>query len=856
MRFLFIATIVANIAYFASAECPNACNGHGTCTSYDMCVCNRNWQANDCSERTCQFGLAHVDTPKGDLNQDGMISGPDTILVENNEIYPFGTTEQFPRMQDTSLNDLDNSAHYYMECSNKGSCDRKSGECQCFDGYDGAACQRASCPGFPDSCSGHGVCKTIRQLAESDNNNIYELWDKHSTMGCECDAGFFGPDCSLRECKFGIDPLYLDDTATIKYSTFDFAVLHTEPNGYDSAGDHNIFSNGMRDNDDVGNDGYWAIRFFDAHGEDWLTNPIVARASCDEVIDALNALPNDVIPEMDYSLCTRTHRNGIDPLSSGPHAIDSGDPRHDSAQWSGWSSGSDAYFTGSSTAPYAEHGFTSGNARPIQYLMGFWLTDNSTDSSYNHHHLGGNTLNNGDRKSLSVNKLSGDVYRVHFFNNPGHLKEPMIETYLDGARPTLFSVDSNSYLPAGHLITAVWTDGQQGENFDYIADHCDGVQFTISNTYIDEQGTYLNNLNPDEMKLLKTCLGESDFDFGNNMDVYEWDHGNVNYPHLVKLVRTVTTSDDGGYYAALIFENGRFRLLNEMHASDDVNSTHASINNTDAYEIYTTKGVLARVSASATAVFGFGSKEIYSVNYDFELDKDPAAISKPVTSGDVSCELTGKRPSMQDPTTHKFYNAGILNASITGRPNGAPNLDMFWYDTRLPENRLPFANEDAVFTSDEPTNIYHCLNKGSLFTVFNFYNSSQNPPHINMYTAEKLYQKQYKYSAADKKLASVTDDSEGSDLDYETFTVVTDLSTNWANGRSMQTEDAWDPTDGLAKDGSGGFQFYKFYPARESTYNYVAQCSNRGICKEDTGLCDCFSGYTSDSCSEQNSLAV
>ena len=29
-----------------------------------MCICNRNWQSNDCSERVCMFGLAHVDTPK------------------------------------------------------------------------------------------------------------------------------------------------------------------------------------------------------------------------------------------------------------------------------------------------------------------------------------------------------------------------------------------------------------------------------------------------------------------------------------------------------------------------------------------------------------------------------------------------------------------------------------------------------------------------------------------------------------------------------------------------------------------------------------------------------------------------
>jgi hypothetical protein len=64
MMLLCALLVVANFLAVADAECANACNGHGKCTSYDMCICNRNWQANDCSERVCQFGLAHVDTPK------------------------------------------------------------------------------------------------------------------------------------------------------------------------------------------------------------------------------------------------------------------------------------------------------------------------------------------------------------------------------------------------------------------------------------------------------------------------------------------------------------------------------------------------------------------------------------------------------------------------------------------------------------------------------------------------------------------------------------------------------------------------------------------------------------------------
>jgi len=55
----------------------------------------------------------------------------------------------------------DDEGHFYMECSNRGLCDRKSGNCACFDGYSGANCGRASCP---NSCSGHGVCRSVSQL--------------------------------------------------------------------------------------------------------------------------------------------------------------------------------------------------------------------------------------------------------------------------------------------------------------------------------------------------------------------------------------------------------------------------------------------------------------------------------------------------------------------------------------------------------------------------------------------------------------------------------------------------------------------------------------------------------------------
>jgi len=148
-----------------------------------------------------------------------------------------------------------NEGHFYRECSNKGICDRKSGECDCFDGYTGSACQRTTCP---NDCSGHGTCEYMRELADGkriaapdapaptignrmmacttliadtdndgdmdivrndgtcgwiegdadDNHGTqYSLWDEESQMGCRCDAGYSGPDCSSKKCPLGDDPL-------------------------------------------------------------------------------------------------------------------------------------------------------------------------------------------------------------------------------------------------------------------------------------------------------------------------------------------------------------------------------------------------------------------------------------------------------------------------------------------------------------------------------------------------------------------------------------------------------------------------------------------------------------------------
>ena len=749
-----------------------------------MCICNRNWQSNDCSERICLFGLAHVDTPKvifktiqprikfaliircqltpleilsiflfkGDLDMSGTLTGPASLVVDNSPVYPYGTSESFPEMQDSYLNVLSNTAHYYMECSNKGSCLRATGECACYQGYEGVACQRASCPGTP-TCSGHGVCKSIRQLAYADNYNFYELWDKDSTMGCACDGGYYGPDCSLRRCKFGVDPLYLDDSATVKYSVYDFATLTTGATLRD-------FTNSDPTSNNTGS---WAIRFYDNVGEDWVTSAIPTGASCEQVVMALESLPNKVIP-YDSIQCSEVVEIDASEIYGFNHNYEN-----------------------TTSIPY-EHLYKK------VYNMAIWEAQTGSDvGEYSRRdtvstaYLSSFTASSA--ASLAVT-LSGYIYRLKFYGNPGAFQQPEIELHLDGARPSLSSAGSNK------IITKVWTDGEQGEDKDYFADHCDGVQVTIGiNT--TNSAHYLTSFTTTSKALLKTCLGSSDFNLLNNVDTYNWDYGSKMYPHLIKLVRTVTTYMDGGYYAALYFDPtvdydnlqttvlGTFRLLNPFTPPDGLL--------TDRYEVYTTKGTFALTSNLSEAVFGFASRSIYTTNTSFEVNP----FGNPY-DGDISCDISTENP-----------------------------------------NKFNYIN--------------HCLNTTDLFTMLSWDKPTNNPPHINLYTAKRMHTLPFSQSVKDRFAAnpslSLYPNSavysaavqNSASTRYLSHVITSDLSTNW----------------GVSIVQHPMFHVYKFFPAVESTYSYVAECSNRGLCDSaGLGVCACFAGYTSDACSEQSSLSL
>jgi len=183
--------LAASFIVAAQAGCDNACSGHGTCQLDGVCDCYDNWgmglshDSGDCSDRVCPFELSWIDNP--DSNGD---------------------------------------RHQYAECAGRGICNRESGDCECFAGYEGKACQRSVCP---NSCSGHGQCAYIADLPYQvtpfdwynnyyGNSNLngdflpqmpktftYHGWDNHKTRGCVCDPEWGDVDCSKRMCPYGTD---------------------------------------------------------------------------------------------------------------------------------------------------------------------------------------------------------------------------------------------------------------------------------------------------------------------------------------------------------------------------------------------------------------------------------------------------------------------------------------------------------------------------------------------------------------------------------------------------------------------------------------------------------------------------
>jgi len=842
MSIILSVVLVLGFLSNINAECPNACSAHGKCGAYDQCICYRNWMANDCSERICQFGLAHVDSPKGDLDSSsGQLTGPATLqsVVVNDAMYPKGTTEQFPNVVNSDNVVLDNSAHEYRECSNKGICDRGTGDCKCFEGYHGSACQRAHCPVTGGlTCSGHGTCETIKEIAAQDTNNIYNLWDEYSTMGCNCDKGYSGPDCSDRVCKFGVDPLYYDDEQNTRIANWTIQ-FYTQKAGT------------IADQVVIGN---YSLVFYDSMGEDWETGPIDIFARCDQVTDALEALPNNVVPANSVLCYNQAAGTGLSDSANG---------------------GMIPYLAADGTTTLYSY-----PAYPFTYETNFMVHNR---------------------------------YTLAFTQNPGRLRQIEVNKYLDGTRPTLFSLETNGET-ASTLGWHIYADGFTGEYVDYVNDLCQGVYLkvkapAVSGDYAWDfhnilEAVDINNQDAGSAMTIKfkSCLGNSDKTaddaFTNADDIYNWDVGTSRNPHLVKLVDATYMVNNYALNQAKYGDVGAgtqatFRSATSRSSWRDDADYHYPLSQLCPNEINA----------------GNGGKFLYGKQY--ATANDPASGSMNVAdptwcrrenppgffvvlwfSGTTSTSTTGRFLTYNNFVTRPSYayasfaaramfmvftTKGILEE--VNKEVGVFNIDNAW--DPLVKTRRMLGNVLHTYTTNGNTdpnlaceqwpagsnNGNDCLNKGDMIMVFNKFKEElavrTNPLYLNMYRVEKIYRSDP--NKIDPDYTGVTDPTDAVVkalptnnqiiLDYGMNAKYTYVAAGTAPVVSPEPAGStwWTvPTVG----GHLTASVWKFIPPAQYGYELAAQCSNRGSCDASTGLCQCFNGYTGDACQQQDALAA
>jgi len=957
MNSFFATLLVACIVAMVAAECPSACSGHGTCGAYDACTCFRNWMSNDCSERICPFGLAHVDTPLGDLDaSSGALSGPGNNVITNNAMYPTGTTEQFPAMKDSAGNVGTNTAHYYRECSNKGICDRSSGECECFDGYDGSSCQRASCPSSGNGeCSGHGTCHTIQELAGFDHENVYRLWDEDITMGCHCDAGYTGADCSARTCKYGADPLYYDDFANVRHANFTVQFYVQNDNA-------EIYGN-------------YSLVFTDVYGEDWQTEPIDIDANCAVIQDRLESLPNDVIPWGTVK-CYKSEE--LIHIASDVDTPNIEDPAIDGTLGGNANTGDIGQVAAASVA-------TGQNVPVYDDFM-------NTDL----------TAANGETIYSTFNYAIVNKFILAFPGNPGIIAPLKVNRFLDGKRPTLFSTESGVQTLGVHI----YSNGFHGEETDYVNDECEGVLVGLSSSQVIAAGVprgettgvaadikFTQNLAIDtdiEFERLKRCLGDADGLDHNNIEVYNWDYGDFMNPHLIKLVDatqdrfTEYLRADGTSYKVLDAGVTPQGGGNAGYQGDANTNGLGSWENfpmsklcsrgqpwqNDNYLLANSEFPLRSVIGTNVADMdeNFESSYIDSENYNrgtygwcramdppgfFAIiyfdDCTAAGVSAKTSSyaggsddvaDDTNMCSTGRngfrlltRPATDYATTTRFHvyttkgtlqqvsqESGAYTQNYAERllgagnnaGNGVMNPDFIHglHSNVIHVTNTTWAGGQGQVDCETATDSagqgkygnLDCLNKGdkvflvslgerdcttpesrtytniagnaiaeSCYYKTNANSMQANPLYPNMYTVEKIGLIPKNPNAADGAAEAGSLPTIG--LTGDAAAILATKAAAMDNIHQMSYRQQITLDMGVnaqymgssinAKDGTQPdtkATIYKFHPPTLAStgttgYNYVGECSNRGICDSDSGICECFTGYTGANCGKVNSLA-
>ena len=453
-----------------------------------------------------------------------------------------------------------------------------------------------------------------------------------------------------------------------------------------------------------------------------------------------------------------------------------------------------------------------------------------------------------------LESTKGVEYTLTFTGNPGHLRELELDQYLDGSRPTV-------QVSSGTLDTGVHTK-VAGESKDYFAQRCEGITVKVLADSDNANAWTPDNVRPGslgylsgpsgpltaaEKKLLKKCLGDSDWDVENNVEVANWDTGVLvesdgtnaynmigAFPHAIKVVPVESTSGYSihtpGSYQLVWYDadatNKEFRVAN-------INSAANAVGEADEMYVYTTKGTVQQMGwgtegqvaenpapggTSSTRIVGFFDKEsnrIYT-NYDTSCTNNPSSPN----ARNFVCVNKGDKLFVVDSCW------GIGDA-------GAGTINPIFGGTALNEcadSGKPNTSSGNIYTVTKVTILEKmssfsvCLN----LTLTNFFPQVYTVPIGSDSTTDP---------------ATLLDISTDPKTYVNTNIIEVDASFAWIGlkGDPENSNDATTDRDLTWSDNTGVVVLFHFTPDSVGTFEYVSECSNRGLCSSE-GICECFDG--------------
>merc|ERR1711988_114412 len=445
----------------------------------------------------------------------------------------------------------------------------------------------------------------------------------------------------------------------------------------------------------------FSIVFYDRFGQPWWSDPIDIDADCDVITDTLEALPNNVF-KAGSILCSH------DDATLGTYMFEEDTTTGKAG---------DGVILGNGVKPKYVKGLAEGY--PIKLPTDYYATDATGTSA-------------------TIMPLTRKKFTLAFPANPGKLRQPEIDLYLDGSRPTVSTGDSNTDNVLNgnpnRVYSWVYPNGFTGEDVDFVPDLCKGLKVTL-NQYGSSKWTELtvaDDADGAKKKLLKVCLGDADGVSSNNNKVgftddaknadealFNWDYGiesadtfgidNVLHPHLIKLVPTSVSQtrlcnttgfvltgvdnindagycvagDAAGFYGVLYYMSGSFYIMSRAYQGY---STTAQFN------VFTTTGYLSLASKKVDVFTSIGT------------------ITNDIAKARTAAEWTVAVFDLKS-----FYS----NVVYTLRKTTSDTINNVDCETQS--------------SNSGPDNVYQCIEKGDFVMIFDLNEAgSQNPKYLNM----------------------------------------------------------------------------------------------------------------------------